>query len=93
MSERYNAAEIGRMSQMILKTADDMERDLEEIIKNLNIYKGCLKDAISADAELLVTRIRDRIDAVRIEFGERGENAKSAAIDIDHLENTGLEGQ
>ena len=92
MSELYNASDIARMSRMILKTVDSMERDLEEIVKNLTTYRSCLKDAISTEAEQLVTRIRDRIDVIRIEFGERGGSAESAAIEIDHLENAGLEG-
>ena len=92
MAERYNAAEISRMSRMILKTVNDMERNLEEIIKNLSVYRGCLKDEISADAENLVRNIRDRIDTIRTEFGARGQSAEEGAALIERLESAGLRG-
>ena len=91
MAERYNATEISRMSKMILKTVDDMERNLEEIIKNLNLYRSCLNDQISKEADVLVKNIRNRIDTIRIEFEERSRNADEAARVIDALESGGLE--
>ena len=60
--EHINASSIQRMSQRILKTVDDMERDLEEIEKNLAIYRRCLNDEISKEAEALVLSIHRRID-------------------------------
>ena len=91
MAERYNATEISRMSKMILKTVDDMERNLEEIIKNLNLYRSCITDQISKEADVLVKNIRNRIDSIRVEFQERSKNADEAAKVIDALESGGLE--
>ena len=91
MAERYNATEISRMSKMILKTVDDMERNLDEIIKNLNLYRSCITDQISKEADVLVKNIRNRIDSIRVEFQERSKNADEAAKVIDALESGGLE--
>ena len=92
MSELYNATEIAKMSRMILKTVDMMERDLEEINKNLDIYRGCLQDDITGDANKLVKNIREKIDAIRLEFGARAKEAEEAAMLIDRLESGGLGG-
>ena len=90
MSERYDATEIAKMSRMILKTANEIEKNLEDIVKNLAIYRSCLNDPISAEAEALVRNIRDRIDDIRNNFDDRSQLADSAAKDIDILENGGL---
>ena len=92
MSELYNATEIAKMSRMILKTVDMMEKDLEEVIKNLGIYRTCLQDDITNDTNRLVKNIRDKIDSIRVEFGERAKDAEDAAMLIDRLENGGLGG-
>ena len=92
MRERYNASGIEQMSRLILKTVDSMEQNLEEIVKNLGIYRTCLKDEISKEAEDLVKRIHDRIDTIRADFGERGETADEVAVLIDRLEDNGLGG-
>ena len=92
MSELYNASEIAKMSRMILKTVDMMERDLVDVTKNLGIYRSNLVDDISKDANDLVKRIQQRIDAIRVEFGARAKDAEEAAILIDRLEKGGLRG-
>ena len=92
MSELYNASEIAKMSRMILKTVDMMERDLVDVTKNLGIYRSNLDDDISKDANDLVKRIQQRIDAIRVEFGARAKDAEEAAILIDRLEKGGLRG-
>lgn len=92
MSELYNASEIAKMSRMILKTVDMMERDLVDVTKDLGIYRSNLDDDISKDANDLVKRIQQRIDAIRVEFGARAKDAEEAAILIDRLEKGGLRG-
>jgi len=91
MQEKYGASGIKQMSLMILKTVDEMEKNLEEIIKNLNIYKSNIKDNISDDAESLVRRIRDQIDEIRKDYEYRADNSNAAADEIRQLEEGGLE--
>lgn len=90
MSELYNASDISKMSNMILKTADAMQESLEEISKNLNTYRSCLNDSISKEADELVKSIQNRIDTIRVDFAYRSENANTAAKIIDVMESGGL---
>jgi hypothetical protein len=90
--EHINASSIQRMSQRILKTVDDMERDLEEIEKNLAIYRRCLNDEISKEAEALVLSIHRRIDLIRENFSHSGQETLEAAHLTDVMQSGGLEG-
>ena len=91
MNEKYGASGIKNMSTMILKTVDQMEKNLEEVTKNLKIYKSSIKDNISDEAETLVKKIKEQIEEIRKEYKDRAEHSNIAADAIKELEEGGLE--